>query len=295
MRPISRSGTLQDFLPRPGDPRPTIGNRNDSSAQKWGGRFLLSNDPVFNAQGVKNKVTLIATGDLGIPTPLSVQLRFAPNIATSVGGVPPKFTHAPLLPFKNAVVGGVNRWLVTVRRGIDQTTPITEDQYNLFIGVPSGDTLPFDVATVRSLGVDIEATTLLGPGLAWVEAVVAPVAHIGAKNVVHPWDIVSKQSAHALAASQVVLVANQDRAQFYLCNTSTNSDMLIGFISETPDQVVPAGSLPAWPATRGAFVLPQNMFAVYESPTGNCFKGHVAAVRSGAGDGFLLATEGTVF
>lgn len=289
MRPINRDGTLQDFLPRPGDPRPTIGNRNDSSAQKWGGRFLLSNDPVFNGQGIKAKATLIATGDLGLPMPVSVQLRFAPNVAMPGGG------NAPVLPFKNAVVGGINRWRVTVRRGIDQTTPITEDSYNLFVGIPSGDTLPFDVVTVRSLGVDIEATTLAAPGLAWVEAVAAPVHHVGAKNIVHPWDIVSRQSAHALGAAAVVLVANQDRAQFYLCNTSTNSDMLIGFVSETADQVVPGASLPVWPSTNGAFVLPRNMFAVYESPTGNCFKGHVTAVRSGAGDGFLLATEGTVF
>jgi hypothetical protein len=280
---------LRDFIPRPGDARPTIGRRNDSAAQKWGGRFLLSNDPAVIGTNVGRHATLVSTGDLGLPTPVSVQLRFAPNIA-GPGGI-----NAPLLPFRNAVVGGVNKWIVSVRRGVDQTAPVTQDDYNLFVGVPSGDTLPFDVVTVRTLGVDIEAADLGSTGSAWVEAVAAPVCHIGAKSVVHPWDIVSVQSAHALAAAQVVIVANQDRAQFYLCNTSTNSDMLIGFVAETPDQVVPPGALPVWPATRGAFVLPRNQFAVYESPAGNVFKGHVTAVRSGAGDGFLLATEGTIY
>jgi hypothetical protein len=263
-------------------------------ADKWGGRNLLSNDPALlnrptgpsvfgpSSNGQVVSATLIQIADLGRPRQINLQLRFAPVISST--------NTTPRLPFSYDVVGGVNKYRVTVRRTVDRQAGPVEEVFELF----PQDTLPLDIVLARELTVVVEALTLGSPGQAWVECAAALVSEPGPRNLWHPWDIVQVQRFELTSAiGQRLIVENKDRYQFTVCNTSTDADLLIGFASPTPDKVLPP--VPVWPGTNGAFVLPRNMFAVYESPPMTCFKGNVMGVWSNAGNGGALLMEGTVF
>ncbi len=282
------TGQLKDFIPRPGDNLPN--NRGVGTvAQKWGGRQLFSNDPALLGvpQGQsKQRDTLIKIADMGQTKLLNIQLRFAPII----GGVAPNRNETPRLPFTYDVTGGVNKFRVYIRRTVDRTAGPIEDVFDLF----PEDTLPCDIVLARELEVTVEALPLGSPGQAWCEAAATCVDYPSPKNLVHPYDIVNTQRFEATTAVGVrLLPANKDRYHFTVCNTSTDADLLIGFASPQPDNGLPP--VPVWPSTNGAFVLPRNQFAVYESPAAGCFKGNVMGVWSNAGNGGALIMEGTNF
>jgi len=279
---ITTRGTLQDYIPRPGDPSPTVGHRNDSKRQKWGGRYLISNFRNLRDAGVRNSVTVVSTGNLPLPMPIDVQLRFAANGTN----------NQPVLPFTYNMTGSATKLLVRVRRGTDPTASPTLDEYPMF----PGNVFPIDVITSRNLGVDVIAQGLaVDDTTVWVEAIATPLQDIGPINKVYPWNVVTNQSFRATSAVGTVLLPyNSSRQQFYICNTSTDADLGIGFITGGQDAIAPA-DLPTWPTTNIAFVLPRNSFAVYESPCPCGFKGHVTGVWSNAGTGGALITEGAAF
>jgi len=254
-------------------------------AEKWGGRSLLSNDPALlnrpNGQQ-RQKVTLIQIADMGRPRQVNIQMRWAPVVAAN--------NPTPELPFTFDCRGGVNRYLVTVRRTVDRQAGPIEDQFEIFIG----DTLPIDIVLCRELTVEIEAMTLGTDGQGWVECAASLVSNPGPRNLWYPYDVVNTQRFQATSAAGLRLIpANKDRFQFTICNTSTDADLAIGFASPLPLNAVPP--VPVWPTTNIAFVLPRGGFFVYESPTQAVFKGNVMGVWSGAGNGGALIMEGTIF
>lgn len=283
-RVIGRDGQLTDYIPRPGDPRPTVGRRPDSRSQKWGGRFLISNVPATNALGIPSQVTVIQTGDLTLPTPVNIQLRFAANGAN----------RQPILPFLYPLPGVAPSVTVTIRRGVDPSSSPTIDTYTLL----TNDVLPIDMVTARDLGVEVSAQAPADVTV-WVEAIAAPVHDIGPVNKVQPWFFSQNPTFIATNPAPVSLLApNSDRVQFFICNTSTNADLLVQ-LGRGPNL-----ALPQWlPFPLGSFILPRNRFAVYESPAPVCFKGtpgdgvrgSVYGIWSNAGDGGAMIHEGTAF
>ena len=289
--PISERGTLQDFIPRPGDPPPSIPGRPDSKRQKWGGRVLLSDDAALQPFGIMPRATLISTGDLKVPTPINIQLRFANNTGPT--------NRQPVLPFRYPVQGGTQACRVVIRRGTDPTASPTEDSY---IMLPN-DVLPIDTVTARELGVDVELN-VPGAGAGstmWVEAIATPIEDVGPTNKVYPYQVTQNPTFIATNAAAVALLpANSDRVQFFITNTSTDADLLLQF------GLGPNLLLPAWlPNPRGTLILPRGTFAVYESFSPFTFKGvpAVAAplrgtiygIWSNAGNGGAMIHEGTAF
>jgi hypothetical protein len=260
---------------RLGNPRAAMGSQRD---RKWGGRYLISDDAALNAIGTPRRVTIITTGDLGVPTPVNVQLRFAVNIAAN---------RQPALPFLYPCHGGISLVRVTVRRGVDETSGMTTDVYNLSVN----DVLPIDIITARLLSVEVEVTGFGSGTTTWVEAIATPVNNIGALNQVHPWAVAQNPTfVAATAAATTLLAANSDRVQFFIVNTSTDADLMIQL------GLGPNGLTPLWlPTPRGTYVLPRNMFAVYESPTPAGFKGTVFGIWTAAPTGGALVHEGTAF
>jgi hypothetical protein len=260
---------------RLGKARAALGSQRD---QKWGGRYLISDDAALNNTGTPRRVTILNTGDLGIPTPINVQLRFALNIAAN---------RQPALPFVYPCHGGISLVRVTVRRGVDETSGMTTDIYNLSVN----DVLPIDIITARLLQVEVEVTGFGSGSTTWVEAIATPVSEIGPINQVHPWSVPRNPAFIATTAAETTLLAaNSDRGQFFIVNTSTDADLMVQ-LGKGPN-----GLGPTWgPPPRGTYVLPRNMFAVYESPTPAGYKGTVFGIWSGAGTGGALIHEGTVF
>lgn len=249
-------------------------------AQKWGGRYAISNWAADNNVGINRQVTCVQTGDLGEPTALNLQIRFA-ALATPVGtlGV------SPVMPFVYPAVGSMSRVRVTIRRGSDPSASPTVDTYD----VPTGWTLPIDVVTARNLGVEVEAIGFVADDTrGYIEAIVAPVTAIGPKNTSYPWSRPENAAFIATNAAAVSLLGeNSDRQQFTICNTSTDADLMVQL------GLGPSGDLPRWlPTPRGSFVLPRNMFAVYESPAGNCCKATIYGIWSNAGNGGALVHAG---
>jgi len=277
------TGRLQDYIPRRGDEKPTMGRRPDSAPQKWGGRSLISNWSSLATLGVRKSVTLITTGDIGIPQPVNVQLRFARNdqADTKPGN--------PVPPFDYPLHGSATQVIVRIRRGVDPSSSPTTDIYNLFVN----DVLPIDIITSRFLGVEVEAAGDIGDDdvITWVEAIATPVHEIGAKNQIHPWDVAQNPGFIATSATATTLLgANSDRVQFFIVNTSTNADLLVQLGKGPNDDD------PTWlPNPLGTFVLPRNNFFTYESPCPCGFKGTVFGIWSNAGDGGAIIHEGTVY
>jgi len=284
---VSARGKLQDFIPRFGDPDPSMGKRNDSAAQKWGGRFLISNFKALTDRGVRKNVTVITTGDLGMTAPINVQLRWARND----GANPNAKAGNPVPPFLYPLHGSATKVKVRVRRGIDPTSSVTVDEYELGVN----DVLPIDNITARWLGVEVEAIGANPPvpddTTTWVEAIATPVTNVGPKNEIHPWDVAQNPIFRATsAAATTLLAANSDRVQFFIVNTSTNADLLVQL------GLGPNGNNPVFGASpKGTFVLPRNNFFTYESPCPCGFKGTVFGIWSNAGDGGAIVHEGTVY
>lgn len=267
-------------LPRvPGD-SPVRGVR----ATKFGGRYAISNWVLDNNAGVPRQVTVIDTQDLGEPTPMNIQIRFA-NIGTPIGDRAP----SPTLPFQYPATSGATFCRVKIRRSNDPSASPTVDVFD----VPVGFVLPIDTVTAQKLGVEVEAFGVGAAGSVddtrcFVEAIATPVTNIGPKNTVYPWSAPENASFIATNAAAVSLLgANSDRQQFTLCNTSTDADLMIQL------GLGPSGDLPRWlPTPRGSFVLPRNMFATYESPPGNCCKATIYGIWSNAGNGGVLVHAG---
>jgi len=297
MSVFSKSGHLEDFRHRQGDERSGSPGVAPGAAQKWGARTLLSNFQSLNqpavGTGERNpkptvkRATFVRTQDLGVPMPLNLQVRFAVNDQGNVR------RGNPILPFEYPLVGSATRIKVTIRRGIDPSSSPTIDDY--FIGV--NEVLPIDTITARELGVEIEA---VGPAAipndpdsttAWVEAICSPVQDIGPTNKIHPWAVADNPAFKATSATaSALLAANTQRVQFFIQNTSTNADLLLQF------GLGPNNDVPVFGATpKGSFILPRNIFAVYESPCPCGFKGTVFGIWSNAGDGGAIVHQGLVF
>lgn len=290
-RPIDpRTGQLQDYIPRRGDPDPNL-RPGLTSRQKWGGRSLLSNDPAV-PRPASSRQTLIATGDLGLVRTLNVQLRFAVNGPA----------NQPVLPFRYAAPPANATIKVTVRRGVDPTSGVTDDTY--IVEGTTANLFPIDMISARTLGVDVEAISDPAGNMTtvWVEAIATPVDYPGPMNLVHPWGIVNKQITFSgIAGGAISLRQNSDRVQFFIVNAATDADFYIGFKSADftlPAQVIPAGDFPTIgpPPTNTALILPRGGFATYESPCPCGFKGDVLMRWSNASAaGFALITEGVAY
>ncbi len=287
-RYVDARGELRDFIPRPGDPVPTVGRRNDSARQKWGGRYLISN----LIDNVGARATVISTGNLILPTSLNVQLRWSRNVTLSG-------TRQPELPFTYPVHGGVVVATVHVRRSVDPTSPPTQDTYSL----GPNDVFPIDMITARELGVDVELPNVGSGSTTWVEAICTPVHDVGPTNKVYPYNVAQNPRFVATTIMPTALLTpNSDRVQFFITNTSTNADLLLQFGAG------PNLALPTWaPNPLGTLILPRNQFACYESMSPFTFKGRpnpdasppirgqVYGVWSNAGDGGAMIYEGTAF
>ncbi len=298
-RPISESGRLEDYIPRRGDASPTLGGRNDSRRQKWGGRRLISDNAALNEAGVPRRVTLINTGDMGLPDTINVQLRFANNIPNVSGqdplGNPILAGNNPQFPFLYPAPSGVFLVVVTVRRGVDRTVGSTTDTYEMTVN----DVFPIDNIAAANLSVDVEVTGAGSGTTVWVEAIATPVDRVGPTNQVHPWQVSQNPTfINTNPAAVSLLPPNSDRVQFFLTNTSTDQDLLIQ-LGRGPNNALPSFG----PPTLGTFVLPRNNFNVYESPSpagfkgipGDGVRGSVYGIWSGAGNGGVMIHEGTAF
>jgi len=263
-----------DFIRRPGDPAHT--EHLSSKPQKWGGRTLISNvQALLNTGLATRSTTIIGTGDLGRPRAINVQMRFAVNGAN----------NQPVLPFYEAQPLSVTTIDLTVRRGNDPSASPTVDKYTMNLR----DVLPFDIVTARELGIEVAVTVAesIFPVTVWVEAIATPCDFPSAVNQIFPWNVTQVMKFQAASAvATTILAENIDRVQFFLCNTSTNADLLVGF-----------GVAPTWlPNPVGTIVLPRNSFAQYESPAPFGFKNKVFGIwNDPAPNGGVIVTEGTCF
>jgi hypothetical protein len=250
----------------------------EKAGPRWGDRRLISDDAAQNNRGTNRRVVLVDTKDLGMPEAINIQIRFAANNAAN---------NQPVEPFTYPAPGAVSLVRITIRRGIDDQAGLTEDVFNLTVN----DVLPIDIVTCRWLTVTAEVTGFGSGTTVWVEAIATPVHHIGPKNEAHPWDVSGNPDFKAASAAAITLLgANSDRVQFFVVNTSTDADLLIQ-LGKGPNGLSPVfGATP-----KGTFILPRNMFAVYESPCPCGFKGAVFGIWSGAGTGGAIIHEGTAF
>ena len=256
---------------RHGDSDPNASNRPNK--RRWGSTYLISNDPVdFVAQTgmgtaivAKQNPVLIDTHDLGVPCPVFVEMRFAGN---GLG-------NKPILPFVNYYpFSAITPLNVLVKRGIDPTAGLYEEKFSLN---NSGDVLPFDVVDSRNL---IITASLSGtPNKLWVQTLATPVHEIGTKSKVIGFQKTNATNFAANAASVLFLPDNPGRVSFMITNTSTNANLFVSFGSSST-------------ITAATFVLPKNMFAVYESPIGG-YAGRVAGIWDDpAPNGRAFVTEG---
>lgn len=259
---------------RPGDSDPTASNR--ANPRRWGSRMLLSNNegvgggPSLNSNPPRGRRRAIAvdTKDLGRSHSIDIQMRFAASNAQGM----------PTLPW-------ISNWAfgspldILVSRGIDPTATTSPESFQLS---QSTEVLPFDILTARNLQIEVAMSPLFPPVEAWVETIATLVSDIAQRDEIQTYSARQTQSfvATNIAAVQF-LTPNAARAQFFIVNTSTTSNLLVKF----------GASAPVWP-NNGTFVLPKNQFAVYESPV-NTFGGSVWGIWDVAGDGGAIITSGS--
>lgn len=283
--PVDAHGNLIDFIPIKGDPPQSPQHISNSKRQRWGTRYLLTNDPAVVASSggtARLAGTFIDTPVFDVPKPIDVQFRFAVNGSGNL----------PVLPFGTGYPLAGNSLLVTVRRGVDGTSPTFAEVFEVIapVGVFAGSLLPFDVLNCRQLTI---AAQLKNPvssspsASVWVEAIATPLENIATRDRVVGWQspltsAPSQQFVAATHGSAILLVANPTRTQFYLVNTSTDADLWVGFNRPSSGPPAPVGTI----------VLPKNMFASYESPIGG-FRGNVFGTWvGGAPNGGALCTDG---
>lgn len=284
-RLIGPHGELRDFFHRPGDPAPPTGQYQPP--RQWGRRVLLAADgfkPTIGTPPLTGRNTLIETHDLGRTYPINVQVRFAQSDAQG----------NPILPFTPAFPPSLTAGHLvnlTVRRGSDEVAPVAVDTYQLLADLTgsAGQTIPFDIITGRSLGVDIEFPDIGGtPVGLWVEAIATIVTDISEQDKIKGWktSLIQGVLGPAISPANVVLLpAHPDRAQFVVVNMSANADLIVCF-----------GPGANWgpPNVVGSVVLPRNMFATYESPVGG-YRGIVTGSWTAGAVGGALVTEGTYY
>jgi hypothetical protein len=299
-------GQLQDFVPLPGDPTPEEQRKQGGhgSRQRWGNTILLSNRTDL-VQPARTSATVVDTGDLHEAKPINIQMRFA--VAQQQGAGGGKFTLIAKLPFRPVFPGlglAPGTFLrVRVRRGTDPNAGVVVDEYRS-LQTSTNDTFGVDTITARSLGIELELVAPAGQlATVYVETIATIVGREAQRNRLPGYPAIVN-AVNFVAASNVplaILNPHADRAQFIICNTSTNANMIVAFDppTDTPAPVAPGPIYPvsaaAGPPPSGTLVLPANQFATYESPIGG-WRGQVSAVwDNGAPNGGALVTEGAYF
>jgi len=213
--------------------------------------------------------TLITTQMFPINMPIAYQLRWA---------LRPTGPFTPALP---APIDGVR---VQLLKSIDLRTGQADEEFTLF----GGQAQPSCVLICRKLS--ILMTSLVGEGGANVsiQAAVCPVQNIDCNELRGRGDgyaLITQQhfTQTQLATPIVVLAPNSRRAQFFVQNQSTNSDV-----------IVQMGTDAAFgPPPVGVMILPAGINGIYESPIGGWTGPVSISFSNGTGDGGALITEGT--
>jgi hypothetical protein len=280
------TGELTDFLRRPGDP--PIGQVSRSKRDKWGGRFLLTNDPaLLNATPSigRRQATLIETPDLGMPRPIDIQIQFALDSINAGTTHAPLGFFNPIFPIQNV---GTSFLQFRQRRAFDPSAPLQENNERI---TTFPEQYPFDIVVARQLGIDVELAVGAPIMTVWIDSIAAIVDVPAVRNQIPGWGnnlttnpAIPAENFVAASAVSIPLLAidNPARATMIIVNTSTNADLALGF-----------GRTPRWvPTPRGSIILPRNMFSSYEG----AWTGAVFGIWSDpVPNGGALVTEGAFF
>ena len=291
---IGSRGELLDFDSVPGDPTyaEQAGRQDKQRAMRWGNRALIALNPdpntnpnLFGQKGARNSATVLQVSDLGREYPISVQIRFARVNVT---------TGAAVLPFVdlNWPIGGLADPPVIlnfkIRRGVDPLAPVTDDLYRMLPVNTKVDSVPFDVITGRSLGLEVSIEQPGGTPAQnnlcnfWLEAVATVLDDVSARaRLPGYFTILNRTFVPAVNASVQLLASMNARAQFIIQNTSTNANLWVNFGFTAVLPPVPDATLVIKPGDY------------YESPVGG-YTGFVfGAWDDPAPNGGALVTEGT--
>jgi hypothetical protein len=237
-----------------------------------------------NGRGTVDSATVIDVRDLDRTYPINVQLQFASVDAAGN----PVLPFSPVWPF----LGGGEKLDIIVRRGTDPNAGVVENDFTLqSFGTQAGDVWPFDVITARTLGIECRFSNGgAGADAIWVQAIATIVDDVATRDKVIGWPTAISAGAGGFIAAvatpgnALLLRQHAQRAQFFIVNTSTNADLLLGF-----------GQAPSWAGPTGNLILPANTAATYESPVGG-FRGEVrGSWNNGAPNGGALVTEGLYY
>ena len=184
----------------------------------------------------------------------------------------------------------------TFRRGVDPLAPVAQDVDRQFGLNSKQDSVPFDIVSCRSLGLDIaleQPTGTLAQALKaniWIEVLAVVVHEVSDRERLPGWfslyDIpASFAGSNFLSATTtpiVLIPGEQARAQFIIVNTSTNADLWIAF-----------GSTVSIVGLNATIIIPAGGTNRYESPIGG-FTGIITGVWNNvAPNGGALVTSGT--
>lgn len=246
---------IRGLRPRVGDISP---HHNQNS--RWGDVFRL--DPGKRANPISTQMF-----DQNIP--IAYQLRFA---LRETG------------PFTPGLPGAIDGVRVQLLKSIDLKAGEANEEFTLF----GGNAQPSCQIICRKLSVIL--TSLVGEGGANVFCQVAAcvVTNVDCdelRGMGNGYSRITQQEFIQTQATPVIiaLAPNANRAQFFVQNLSSDSDVYIQW----------GDNVAVGPPAVAVMVLPQGISAIYESPVG-AWTGEVTiSFSNGSGDGGALITEGS--
>jgi hypothetical protein len=237
---------------------------------------------------------LIDIADLSAALPIALQVRFAAvNPATGSAILPFSEVNPIIGPPPYVSPNSQLRLTFTVRRGIDPLAPVGSDSWVLNGLNTYQDSVPYDIITARSLGIDAAismftpsfspapTTAQLAMANIWVEVLAAPVDHLPPAGVIPGYQTILQSSYVAASAVGAYLLPPRNcRAQFIIENTSTDAPLWLGF-----------GFQPTISTPHASVIVP--IGGRYESPVGG-YSGVVWGIwKGGTPSGGALVTDGT--
>lgn len=243
--------------PRQGDIR-----RRHNPNSRWGSTVILK---------PQQSQTVISTEMFDSNIPIAVQLRWALN------------SHAPYTP----VFPGGTGARVELLKSIDLKAGAANESFD----INPNQVQPFCVIICRQLAVTVKNLSTSDPDSGdnvLLHAAACVVQSVDCNDILAFGNGYSKVTQQQFIQTQsstplLALAPNSRRAQFFVQNTSTDSDIIIQWGSD-------AGF---GPPAKGVMILPAGIDGIYESPVG-AWTGEVTiSFSNGSGDGGALITEGS--
>lgn len=248
---------IAGLRPRVGD----ISRRHNSNA-RWGSTVILK---------PQQAQTVIATEMFDSNIPIAVQLRWAAN------------SRAPYTP----VFPGGTGARVELLKSVDLKAGAANESFD----ITANQTQPFCVVICRQLSVTVKNLDTSDPDSGnnvLLHAAACRVTNVDCNDLLgfgNGYQTISQQEfiQTQLSTPILALAPNARRAQFFVQNTSSDSDVIIQWGLD-------AGF---GPPAKGVMILPAGFNGVYESPLSAWTGAVTISFSNGTGDGGALITEGS--